>query len=258
VPATGSGAASSDPLISIALCTYNGAECLSQQLESLRSQSWRNIEIVAVDDASSDQTWQLLAKAASQDARFRLWRNETNLGFSANFERALSLCAGDFIAPCDQDDVWLPNKLELMMAAMGPHVMAYCDSVLTDAQGNSLGMRISDRLRMAQGSDPLAFAFWNCISGHAMLFRRELLQSALPIQARFHDWWLTANTRIHRLIFRVEAADTRTRCSKSRSVCSGCAPWRAFPAPTRHSSRRCMRSRAPGRASGSARNGWSS
>ena len=179
------------PLISIALCTYNGAAHLSAQLQSLRSQTWPQLEIVALDDASTDETWALLQHAAEQEPRLRVVRNERNLGFSANFERALSLCRGDFVAPCDQDDVWLPGKLETLHAAMGSHVLAYCDSTLISSEGVALGMRISERIRMVQGSDPLPFAFWNCISGHAMLLRRELLASALPLRgARFHDWWI--------------------------------------------------------------------
>jgi glycosyltransferase involved in cell wall biosynthesis len=179
------------PLISVALCTYNGAAHLNEQLESLGSQTWPRIEIVAVDDASSDGTWDLLQRAAASTPALRIMRNDTNLGFAANFERAISLCSGDYIAPCDQDDVWLPTKLESLAAAIGQHTLAYCDSMLIGERGEPLGTRVSDRIRMVQGSDPLPFAFWNCVSGHAMLFRRELLAWALPARGvRFHDWWI--------------------------------------------------------------------
>ncbi len=178
-------------LISVALCTYNGAAHLSEQLESLRTQTWPHLEIVAVDDASSDATWDILRQAAKEDSRLRIARNEENLGFAANFERAMSLCTGDYIAPCDQDDLWLAQKLERLMDAIGPHSLAYSDSMLIDERGRPLGARVSSRIHMVQGCDPLAFAFWNCISGHAMLFRRELLASALPTRdVRFHDWWI--------------------------------------------------------------------
>lgn len=178
-------------LISVALCTYNGAAHLGEQLESLLTQTWRHIEIVAVDDASTDATWDILRQAAKRDPRLRIMRNEENLGFAANFERAMSLCTGDYIAPCDQDDLWLPDKLERLLDAIGQHSLAYCDSMLIDDRGQPLDARVSNRIHMVQGRDPLAFAFWNCISGHAMLFRRELLASALPRRGvRFHDWWI--------------------------------------------------------------------
>ncbi len=179
------------PLISVALCTYNGADYLGELLASLQAQSWPRLEIIAVDDASSDHTWDLLQQAASSDSRLQCVRNASTLGLVANFERALSLCRGALIAPCDQDDIWQHDKLAKLHAALGPHTLAYCDSALIDEQGRPLGQRVSDRLRMVEGNDPLPFAFWNCISGHAMLFRRELLGWALPLpNVRFHDWWL--------------------------------------------------------------------
>ncbi len=181
----------SAPLVSVALCTYNGGPYLEEQLASLRAQTWQRLEIVAIDDASTDNTWDILQRAAASMPALRIRRNERNLGFAANFERAMALCKGDLIAPCDQDDIWLPTKLETLVRAIGTHTLAYCDSRLVDPNGQSLGERVSDRVRMVQGSDPLPFTFWNCISGHAMLFRRELLARALPIRgARYHDWWI--------------------------------------------------------------------
>ena len=181
----------SPPLISVALATYNGARHLEAQLASVFAQTWPKLEVVAVDDASSDGTWELLQQAALRDPRLRVERNEANLGSAANFERAMSLCRGEYIAPCDQDDVWHHDKLHTLFDAIGDHTLAYADSALIDENGASLGMRMSDRFGMAHGSDPLAFAFWNSVSGHAMLFRRELLHAALPLRGgRFHDWWL--------------------------------------------------------------------
>jgi len=181
----------SQALISIAMCTYQGEAFLATQLESLLAQTWKNIEIVVVDDGSTDATVTIVQDFARQDSRIKLYQNPLNLGINANFSRALSLCQGEFIAPCDQDDIWHPEKLARLHASLGPHLMAYCDSELITAQGASLNMKISDRLHMAEGHNPLAFAFWNCISGHAMLFRRELLTHALPIPpVKFHDWWL--------------------------------------------------------------------
>jgi glycosyltransferase involved in cell wall biosynthesis len=179
------------PLISVALATFNGERHLAEQLASLRAQTWSPLEIVAVDDASTDGSWQMLQQAARQDARLRILRNERNLGSAAAFERAMSMCVGDYIAPCDQDDVWHADKLQTLYAAIDGHTLAYADSALIDESGAPLGLRLSDRFGMAQGSDPLAFTFWNSVSGHAMLFRRELLRDALPLRgSRFHDWWL--------------------------------------------------------------------
>ncbi|HRH88037.1 MAG TPA: glycosyltransferase [Rubrivivax sp.] len=181
----------SPPLISVALATYNGERHLQAQLDSLRTQNWPHLEIVAIDDASTDGSWAMLQQAAAADGRLRIVRNDRNLGSAATFERAMAMCRGDYIAPSDQDDVWHADKLQTLVAAIDGHTLAYADSALIDDSGAPLGLRLSDRFGMAQGSDPLAFAFWNSVSGHAMLLRRELLRTALPLRGgRFHDWWL--------------------------------------------------------------------
>lgn len=182
-----------EPLISVALCTYNGERYLPEQMDSLLAQSHRNLEIVAVDDGSSDQTPALLQAYARRDARLRVVLNPVNVGFRRNFSYAMSLCAGDFVAPCDQDDIWLPDKLRTLIEAIGTRALVYCDSELIAADGRSLGMRMSDQWVMQDILDPAAFVLTNCVSGHAMLFRRDLLQGAPPVpEAFFHDWWLAA------------------------------------------------------------------
>lgn len=182
-----------EPLISVALCTYNGERYLREQLDSLLAQSHRNFEIIAVDDGSQDQTPALLQDYARRDTRLRVVLNPVNVGFRRNFSYAMSLCTGDFIAPCDQDDIWLPDKLRTLLAAMGTHAMVYCDSELIAADGSSLGMRLSERWVMQDILDPAVFVLTNCISGHAMLFRRDLLAGAPPVpEVFFHDWWLAA------------------------------------------------------------------
>ena len=179
------------PLISIALCTYNGALYLPEQMDSLLAQNWDNLEIVAVDDGSTDGTRDILQDYVSRDHRISLHLNDRNLGFFLNFEKAISLTRGEFIAPCDQDDWWHPDKLRGLYEAIGDHALAYCDSLLVDQEGRSLDRRISDVSRMYEGVDPSAFLFANCVSGHAMLFRRSLLANAMPFPTgMFHDWWL--------------------------------------------------------------------
>lgn len=179
-----------EPLISVALCTYNGERYLSEQLDSLLAQTYSNIEVVAVDDCSKDGTVALLRDYERRDARVRVFVNPRNLGFIRNFERAISLCRGELIAPCDQDDVWLHHKLRTLADLIGGHSMAYSDSELIDAEGRSLGASMSRFWTMQDLNDPAAFALTNCVSGHAMLFRRDLLDGQpLPTDV-FHDWWL--------------------------------------------------------------------
>lgn len=181
------------PLISIALCTCNGSRFLPQQLDSLLSQTYSNIEVIASDDCSSDDTLAVLTQYARRDPRIKVAANTQNLGFMRNFERALRMCRGAYIAPCDQDDVWSANKLDALMAVMGSRSLAYCDSLLVDDRGEPSGVRMSQIVPMLTTDDPVVFAFGNCVSGHAMLFQRELLDRALPTpQGFFYDWWIAA------------------------------------------------------------------
>src|SRR5262245_54450304 len=144
----------SSPRVSIALCTYQGEAYLGEQLDSLLAQDVKDIELVACDDASSDGTWGILQSHESRFAQARLQRNTANQGLQKNFEQAFSACSGEWIAPCDQDDRWLPGKLgRLLEAAQATGAtLAYCDSELIDEQGRSTGRRVSDRYRMVSGS----------------------------------------------------------------------------------------------------------
>jgi glycosyltransferase involved in cell wall biosynthesis len=181
-------------LVSIALCTYNGARFLRPQMDSLLAQTHQDIEILVADDCSTDGTVELLHDYAARDTRIRVYINECNLGHKKNFETLIARCRGDFIAPCDQDDVWHPDKLRLMLAAIGDKLMVYCDSELIDADDRPLGIRLSDHIRLDPIDDPLILLMRNCVSGHAMLFRQALLADALPFADCFdyHDWFLAA------------------------------------------------------------------
>lgn len=181
------------PMVSIALCTYNGAAYLPAQIESLLSQTFQDFEIVAFDDGSTDETVPILERYARRDRRLSVTVNPRTLGHLRNFEMALRACRGAFIAPCDQDDIWLPEKIAVLLAHIGEHALAYCDSDLMDDSGRPLGVRLSQKRNMLTTDDPACFVFGNCAWGHASLFRRAILDHALPMPDGFyHDWWLAA------------------------------------------------------------------
>jgi glycosyltransferase involved in cell wall biosynthesis len=101
------------PTISVALAAYNGARYLQEQLDSLAAQRRLPDELVVVDDASSDGTVGILERfRATAPFEVKVHRNTANLGYSANFEVAISRCTGDIIFMSDQDDVWFPEKIE--------------------------------------------------------------------------------------------------------------------------------------------------
>jgi glycosyltransferase involved in cell wall biosynthesis len=101
------------PKISIAMATYNGGKHLLEQLESIAAQSRTPDEMVVCDDQSTDDTLDVL-NAFRDRAPFPItvYNNEQRLRYARNFSKAMGLCTGDLIFPCDQDDVWLATKIQ--------------------------------------------------------------------------------------------------------------------------------------------------
>ena len=134
--------------ISIAMCTYNGERFLQEQLDSFLAQTRLPDELVVCDDGSQDGTVAILeAFAAQAPFPVRLFINPQNLGFSKNFEKAISLCQGDIIALSDQDDVWLPEKLEYFEKIFldNPIIgLVFCDAIMVDEDLNPLGYSVWD------------------------------------------------------------------------------------------------------------------
>jgi len=179
------------PLISIALCTYNGDKFLAEQLDTLVNQTYREIEIVVVDDCSTDDTYTILENYASRYPQFKIHKNEENLGFTGNFEKAIKLCEGELIALCDQDDLWHPQKIELQAEALKDNIFVYHDSEFIHENGTTMNKKMSDLMNFYRGDEPEVFLFFNCVSGHSILMKRGLLDYALPLkEGFFHDWWL--------------------------------------------------------------------
>lgn len=182
----------SQDLISIALCTYNGEKYLTEQLQSLVGQTHKHLEIVIVDDLSDDNSFNILESFKEKHPeKIKLYRNDKNLGFTKNFEKAISLCSGKFIALCDQDDIWHPDKIKILYEEIENYTLIYHDSFLIDAQSTSLNKRVSDTLPMYKTQSNLFFLRNNSVAGHALMFKNTLIPYFTPLDDRFyHDWWI--------------------------------------------------------------------
>lgn len=180
------------PLISIVVCTYNGAAHIVEQLQSILEQSYRPIEIIISDDASSDSTVSLVAPFIEHYPNIKLHAFDTNVGYIKNFERGIALAKGDYIALSDQDDWWFPKKIELLYQNITHHDLAYCDSLFVNKNLESLKQQFSSIKNLLSSHNPLHFIIDNCISGHAMLFHKHLFNIATPFPEGIpHDWWLS-------------------------------------------------------------------
>ena len=181
----------SGTLVSIALCTYNGEKYLIEQLDSLVAQDYGQLEIIAVDDGSKDGTVAILKNYATKFPFFKVVQNEQNLGYIKNFEKAISLCTGDFIALADQDDIWELNKISIMVAEIKDHLLLYHNSQFITEDGQSMGQEMTAIRNFYTGNDSRVFLLENCVSGHAMLFKKELLKFFSDFDTpSFHDWWI--------------------------------------------------------------------
>ena len=105
------------PLVTAVVPAYNAEKTIDETLKSVRAQTYRNLEILVVDDGSTDGTPALVEAHASADPRVRLIR-QANAGVAAARNRGISESAADFVAPIDADDLWMPTKIEKQMAAM--------------------------------------------------------------------------------------------------------------------------------------------
>jgi glycosyltransferase involved in cell wall biosynthesis len=198
------------PTVSVALCTYNGARYIEEQVLSILNQSVPVAEIVLSDDGSTDDTVAIARrtladinlKGAVAPVHLRVIENAAPLGVARNFEQALGACAGDFIALCDQDDIWHPRRLERLMQAFAgrPEVLlVHSDAALVAEDGSSLGMTLFDALEVTQsekaeihsghGFDTLLRR--NLVTGATTMVRAELVTRAAPFPASWiHDEWM--------------------------------------------------------------------
>jgi len=190
-------------MISVAIATYNGEKYILAQINSILEQTISDFEIVVCDDNSSDSTLEILSSLCSKDKRIKLFKNKENLGFKKNFEKIINLCTGDYVAFCDQDDIWLPNHLEFLMSIIGENDLAGANSMLIDSDGNSLGITLLDtkkQERLPKTSDEYirTICYSNIFQGTASLFRRSFLINNMPIPNNiiYHDWWFAINSAL--------------------------------------------------------------
>ena len=192
--------------ISVAMCTYNGERYLREQLESIASQTRLPDELVICDDRSTDSTAEIIrnfADLAPFPVRFNL--NPVNLGGAAkgitkNFEQACRLCTGDLIAFCDQDDVWLPQKLARMAQTMEEQPQlggVFVDAQLINDQGVPKGMLLSETTgitrseheRLMRGEVLPVLLSMTKVYGCTLMVDAQLLMEILPVPP---NWWFDA------------------------------------------------------------------
>lgn len=131
-----------ETLVSICIPAYNSGDTIAGTIDSVLRQTYQNLEVVVVDDHSTDGTAAVVEGLAARDARVKFYQNEQNLGMSGNWNRCLSLCSGAYVKLICADDKIFPDALEKEVAAMeqNPSVnMVESDTRLEDIHGQSRG-----------------------------------------------------------------------------------------------------------------------
>lgn len=204
-------------MIEILLSSYNGARWIDQQIESIANQNCVDWLLTVRDDGSSDDTVQRLqAWKYKLGDKMRILPSEGNVGVVRSFEILLEQSIGEYVMMCDQDDVWLPEKVQVTYERMleveaknpGKAVLVFTSVELVDGELRPLGTTFFQQNRF---DFPFALEFnnicvCNCIAGCTAMINREAVRLSLPFgkHSPYHDWWIAARVSKHGILSVIE------------------------------------------------------
>lgn len=170
------------------MTSFNGERYIAEQIASILKQLPQNAELIISDDGSTDQALSIIKNF--NDARIQLLQGPKQ-GVARNFEFVLRHAKGQYIFLADQDDIWLDNKVELMLEALQTHQVAISDAKVIDGAQNVIAPSLFEYVYFKRG-------FWvnwihNRYLGCTMAFQRAFVEQALPFPQAIpsvHDWWL--------------------------------------------------------------------
>lgn len=196
-----------EQMISVAMASYNGEKYIEQQLDSIFNQSKKIDELIITDDCSTDNTVFVIEEYIKKHPNFKIYliKNKNNLGYKKNFYKALSYCKGDYIFLCDQDDIWLEEKVETMIGIMNdyPQIKALASSFqFIDKDNNPKEVELIPTFsnnnlyrRIVKKDDLVKVLFdemliQNGFQGCALCITKEMNQIFLKCftDELFHDW----------------------------------------------------------------------
>ena len=183
--------------VAICMATFKPpVELFYAQIASIRAQTHTNWVCIITDDNTPNEQWDLVRRAVRGDERFVLFQSRVRQNFYNNFQDALGRAPvdADFIALCDQDDVWHPDKIRTLLAAFrDDDLLVFSDARVVDEQGVVLSETFWNK-RQNNYTDVSALMVANTITGAASLFRASLLADVLPFPQQvgpaFHDHWI--------------------------------------------------------------------
>lgn len=184
------------PTVSVVMATYNGEKYMREQIDSILSQSYPIYELIIQDDCSTDSTLSIAQEYSKSHPNVKVFKNEVNVGFNANFESACMRATGDYIAISDQDDIWYNDKIKKQVATIGNHDICFCCHMRGTNQEHSAYVTPQYSL------EALLFTGF---AGHTMLLRRDFAQNKKNWMSYIHyDWSLAINAQLGNGIVRID------------------------------------------------------
>lgn len=128
------------PLVSVIMPAYNAERFIAKAMDSALKQTVENIELIVIDDCSTDGTCRIVEEYVQRDSRVKLLRNEQNLRVARTRNRGFDACCGEYVALLDSDDIWYPTKLEkqIEMAEKENADIVYCSYAMVDEAGEKV------------------------------------------------------------------------------------------------------------------------
>lgn len=192
--------------VDILLATFNGARFLAEQLQSIEAQTHGNWQLIVRDDDSSDETLAILERFARRHSgQVHILRDgRGRLGVRGNFEALLEASDSPYFMFCDQDDVWLPEKIGWLLHSLlgleerqgsGVPLLVHSDLIIVDETLRPLHKSYWRYARLIDSSarrPPARLMLRNYVTGCALIGNAALRRAALPFprEARIHDWWM--------------------------------------------------------------------
>jgi glycosyltransferase involved in cell wall biosynthesis len=207
-------------MIDILLATYNGERFLKEQIDSILNQTCKDWQLLIRDDGSTDATVQIINSYIKKyPDKIRLIEdNLGNLGIGHNFGTILQHSKSEYIMFCDQDDVWLPEKIELSLNKMkeaqklypNTPILIYTDLTIVDENLKIIAESLWSYHKIDPQKDGLLknLIYRDIVTGCTVMINKEAKKIVLPIPeyVRVHDWWIALNVVKYGKIFYIPAA----------------------------------------------------